>query len=215
MTVKRKSKAEMTAARRRELIDATMAVIAADGYTSASVERITAKAGVSRGLIRHHFNSKGELLAAAYRHVGEQLNRELARVSATRPPDGLSQLAALVDVIFDPPIFQIDVLTAWYALRDATRTDDALKKVNREIYGWYRDHLHRLFEAAAPSGKSRLEISRIADGFVALTDGLWLELTIEPYAFRPSYAKQICGDYIMHALSLGPDALTLAIENDL
>lgn len=198
----RKTKAEMAAFRRLDLIEATMEVIAADGHVDASVERITAKAGVSRGLIRHYFNSKGELLAEVYRHIGEQLNNEVARVSASRPPDGILQLSALVDVIFDPPIFQLNVLSAWYALRDAARTDDVLRKANREVYSWYKTHVRKLFHATAPKGKSKLEIDRIADGFVALTDGLWLELTIEPYAFRSSYAKQICRDYVVHALKL-------------
>lgn len=210
----KKKKAEMAISRRRELIDATMAVIAVEGYAGASVERITSQAGVSRGLIRHYFTSKGELLAEAYRHIGEQLVLELRRVSGERDTDPLSQFAALIDVIFDPPIFQLDVLSAWYALRDAARTDPLLRGANREIYRWYRQHIHELFESASPKLTPKSQVDRMADGFVALTDGLWLELTIEPYAFRARYAKQICSDYVSGALRLEPGTFLVGAEKE-
>lgn len=191
-----RTKAEMARLSRQALIQATLRAITTDGYSGASIERITAIAGVSRGLIRHYFHSKDELLTEAYRFLGDQLRDQLKAVSATRRPDALSQLRALINVIFEPPIFEIDVISAWYALRDAARTHAPLKKVNREIYGWYRDYIRDLFAKSARQVAVKIDASKAADGLVGLSDGLWLELTIEPLAFKPNYAKAICHDYI-------------------
>jgi AcrR family transcriptional regulator len=187
---------------RQALIQATLRSITNDGYSGASIERITAIAGVSRGLIRHYFRSKDELLTEAYRFLGDQLRDQLKAVSSTRRPDALSQMRALVDVIFEPPIFEIDVLCAWYALRDVARTEAPLKKVNREIYGWYRDYIRDLFAKAARETSVKIDVNKAADGLVALSDGLWLELTVEPLAFKTSYAKAICHDYVDRILKV-------------
>src|SRR5258708_16166161 len=52
--------------RRRELIQATIAVIARHGYSSTTVARVAKKAGVSTGLMNFHFDSKDRLFRATF-----------------------------------------------------------------------------------------------------------------------------------------------------
>ncbi|MEJ2870710.1 TetR family transcriptional regulator [Actinomycetospora sp. OC33-EN08] len=49
-------------ARRSQIIDATVAVIAEDGLQQASLARIAARAGISKGVISYHFTGKDELI---------------------------------------------------------------------------------------------------------------------------------------------------------
>ncbi|MDI9915363.1 TetR/AcrR family transcriptional regulator [Rhodococcus sp. IEGM 1379] len=60
---------ERTNASRSALIDATVTVLAAEGYKAASMSRIQEIAGVSRGLIGYHFGSKLQLMEAVVEHV--------------------------------------------------------------------------------------------------------------------------------------------------
>ena len=53
--------------RRQALIDATRRCMATDGVEGATVRRICDEAGVSQGLLRHHFGSKDALMAETYR----------------------------------------------------------------------------------------------------------------------------------------------------
>ena len=55
-----------TDTRRAELIQATLRVIAQHGVMAASVRSISKEANVTQGLIRYYFDSKDELIAAAY-----------------------------------------------------------------------------------------------------------------------------------------------------
>jgi TetR/AcrR family transcriptional regulator, fatty acid metabolism regulator protein len=51
-------------ARRRQIVEAAIEVIADGGYAQASMERIALRAGVSRGLISYHFAGRDDLMAA-------------------------------------------------------------------------------------------------------------------------------------------------------
>jgi AcrR family transcriptional regulator len=51
-------------ARRRQIVDAAIQVIAESGYAQASLERIAFRAGISRGLISYHFAGRDDLMAA-------------------------------------------------------------------------------------------------------------------------------------------------------
>ena len=49
--------------RKARLIDATLACLKRYGFQGASIRKICAEAGVSVGLINHHYASKDELMA--------------------------------------------------------------------------------------------------------------------------------------------------------
>ena len=49
--------------RRRQIIDATVRVLARSGYQRASVSAIVAEAGVSKGLVWHYFTDRDDLMA--------------------------------------------------------------------------------------------------------------------------------------------------------
>jgi AcrR family transcriptional regulator len=51
-------------ARRRQIVQAAIDVIAERGYAGASLEQIALKAGISRGLISYHFAGRDDLIAA-------------------------------------------------------------------------------------------------------------------------------------------------------
>jgi AcrR family transcriptional regulator len=51
-------------ARRRQIIEAAIEVIADEGYAQASMERIALRAGISRGLISYHFAGRDDLMGA-------------------------------------------------------------------------------------------------------------------------------------------------------
>lgn len=56
-------------ARRAQIVAAAIDTIAEVGYTRTSMERIAAKAGISRGLISYHFASKAELISQAFTSI--------------------------------------------------------------------------------------------------------------------------------------------------
>ncbi|WP_433798446.1 TetR/AcrR family transcriptional regulator [Actinomycetospora sp. CA-084318] len=55
--------------RRSQILAATIAVVAGQGYEQASLARIAEQAGVSKGLVSHYFGSKEDLMALAAREA--------------------------------------------------------------------------------------------------------------------------------------------------
>jgi AcrR family transcriptional regulator len=71
--------------KRAQILSGAAEVFAADGYEGASMARIAAVAGVSKGTLYNYFDSKAALFTA---YVGETCNRSLARVFDSAGHDG-------------------------------------------------------------------------------------------------------------------------------
>ncbi|GAA2152727.1 TetR/AcrR family transcriptional regulator [Actinomadura napierensis] len=71
------TQAERSAASRRELVDAAIALVAERGYHATSVADIGARAGQSRAAVNFHFGSKEALLLAIVRHVVEEWEQRM------------------------------------------------------------------------------------------------------------------------------------------
>src|SRR3569833_4707771 len=82
--------------RRRQLIDATIASIHEVGFAESSLSRISAKAGVSTGIVHHYFEDKAELLESTLRQLGTDLRLSVVRrLRAARTPT--ERLLAVLD----------------------------------------------------------------------------------------------------------------------
>src|SRR5664280_1878961 len=71
-------------AMRARLVEATISSIAQDGLAGASIEKITRRAGVSRGLVRHYFGAKSNLLAEAFQKLAQDF-REMLGMDQSDP----------------------------------------------------------------------------------------------------------------------------------
>lgn len=58
-------------ARRRQVIEAAIVVLAQEGYARASIARIAAQARISKSIITYHFMDKDALFEALFAHVVE------------------------------------------------------------------------------------------------------------------------------------------------
>ena len=66
----RQSRASMIEATRAKLIAAAREAFALHGYAQASMDELTAQAGLTRGALYHHFGGKPGLLAAVVAQRG-------------------------------------------------------------------------------------------------------------------------------------------------
>jgi TetR/AcrR family transcriptional repressor of mexJK operon len=71
--------------KRTQILAGAASVFAADGYEGASMAKIAAVAGVSKGTLYNHFDSKAALFTA---YVGETCTQTLARVFDSANHDG-------------------------------------------------------------------------------------------------------------------------------
>lgn len=110
---------ERSEATQGELIATARRLFAERGYADVGTEEIVRAAGVTRGALYHHFDSKRELLAA----VHEQIERELTERIATQafagddaPSDPIAALhrgaELFLDACLEPEVQRIVLLDA-------------------------------------------------------------------------------------------------------
>lgn len=164
-------------ARRLSLIEATARVLARDGASGASVRAIALEAGVSPGLVAHHFGGVDALIAATYRQVGDQVSAALDMAAAAASEDPRARLMAYVAASFAPPIADRALLATWTALWGLVIAQPGIAALHDEQYARYRAELEEMLAACglAPAARRRAAIA-----ITALVDGLWLELCLSP-----------------------------------
>jgi AcrR family transcriptional regulator len=172
--------------RRRELIDAGIACLGEGGMSGFTIDRICRKAGVSRGLINHHFRTKEDLLVRIY----DTMTAHLVRDSRDRGPLGV--LNQVIDSNFDETEFNPGNLRAWLTVWGEVATNRGLQALHRQRYAVYKSRIEgALRELAAEQGKT-LDSDSLARQLIALIDGLWLEYCLHPGEFTLAMAKNDC-----------------------
>ena len=190
-------------ARREELIEATLASLSKYGHEGASVRRISAEAGVSMGLITHHFRSVDALVAAAFRSLAERLLARSREPALAIPGEPLRSLHAFFAASFTPQALDPAIFRTWLVFWSLVPHSAELRAVRDLTAGETRAALAMLLTRLkrAP-GVPAFRIAPAALGLAALMDGLWVELSLAPAGFEPAQAVALCDDWVQ-ALAAG------------
>lgn len=124
---------ERSAAMRGRLLDATIDCLVRYGYAGTTTTRVTELAGVTRGAQVHHFPTRGDLFAAAVRHLAAR-RAELAfeKIDAVRQaPDPVDAGLDLVWQIHQGPVHYATV-EIWVAARTDPELREQLAAVEPE-----------------------------------------------------------------------------------
>lgn len=175
-------------ARRLSLIEAAARVLARDGASGASVRAIALEAGVSPGLVAHHFGGVDALIAATYRHVGDRVSAALDAAVAAAGEDPRARLTAYVAASFAPPIADRALLATWTAFWGLVIAQPGIAKLHDHQYARYRAELEKLLAACGLASAAK---RRAALAITALVDGLWLELCLSPAVLDADEARAI------------------------
>lgn len=93
-------------ARRRQIVECTVELVAERGYAAASLSAIAARAGISKAAVLYHFASKNAVVEATLEHVYSGLATAVgARVESAEDPVGMltAYVRGLVEYLRDNP----------------------------------------------------------------------------------------------------------------
>jgi AcrR family transcriptional regulator len=179
--VERRTQAERRAESRERLIKAAIRLLATRGYARTSLVEIGREAGLSRGLVSHHFGSK----EACMRAVVEQIRKDVGRRAAKLGVGGADAVDRLLDVYFDGVrrhepnaramyVILIEGLTATPGLRPAVAETNEISR--SFIAGLISEIAELPHEDAGPS----TEIESIAVVIEAILRGVALQWLADP-----------------------------------
>jgi DNA-binding transcriptional regulator YbjK len=160
-------------ARRLELLDATLRVVARDGPNAASHRAVAAEAGVPLGSTTYYFSSREEMLQEALRHAASnEVARIRARVEslASHTPASVDWTAVLITWVLDQlRPGRVPLVVARFRLQLEAVQSDELRAVYAEWTGAALDLARTILEAAGSS-----DPHADAPVLVAALDGLAL-----------------------------------------
>lgn len=185
---------EQADVRRAMLIEAAARCLSRGGIGAFTINSICREAGVSRGLINHHFDSLDALLVEVYKsslyasvnaHIAEA--RQRRAMNAGWPPQ--QALVALVRSNFSPVYFSRANLLLWLSLWGEIAVNPRLQAAHSELYNAYRAELAEDIAAVARSRGKNVDAPALARNFIALVDGLWLEWCLDKTVVTPEDAE--------------------------
>ena len=122
----RRTQAERRASTRSALLAAARELFAEKGFAGAGREEIVERAGVTRGAMYHHFDSKEALFQAVYEEVEHEMLGRIAEAAITAP-EPLEQLRrgamAYLDVAANDDVRRICLLDAPSVLSTEVRRE--------------------------------------------------------------------------------------------
>ena len=185
------------AVRREALVDATLRCLKQFGHEGVSVRRISAAAGVSIGLINHHFPSKSGLVAETYETLALSLLESIRNQAENKAVSPRDRLSNFFRAWFAPEILDPQLFNAWLVFWSMVAHSAEIRAVHFRTYGKYRSVLESMLGQLVDSGAApAFKLRPAAIGLSALLDGLWVELSLSPTVFKPRDAIALCEDWV-------------------
>jgi len=172
----RKGRKASKETRRAQLIEATIDSLARRGYSETTMADVADGAGLSRGIVNFHFESKEKLLVATLQHMSEEYAAHWRGALAKAGSDPAQQLRAVVAADFDRAVCSRRKLAAWCAFWGEAKSRPTYQALCGSRDDDYQAVMVELCSALARDGGYAFAPVSTALALSAMLEGLWLRL---------------------------------------
>ena len=167
---------------REKLIAAARRAFAEKGYAAASMDELTAEAGLTRGALYHNFGDKRGLFAAVLNQLDTEMAAQARRAGALEVDAWkglLAEARAYIELSLDPEIQRIVLLDGPAVLGDPSRwpsQDSCLQVTRQTVEDLMARGIMKTVDAEAAA--------RLISG-AALNAALWVAASDDPANVLP------------------------------
>jgi len=188
------TRAEQKQQTRQKLIEATMAVIASEGFSGVTMAKVAEKAGLSRGIGNFHFQSKEQLLLETLHTLYMEFEDGWRNAVANAGSSPVEQLKDLIKTTLNPPIAEYKKVAVWLAYWGEAPSRKKYLEIcaahDREWDGAVENILRQLVDDEFNS--HGMTLAKIAHSLTAMMDGFWVEYLIADGRYTPDDAIKAC-----------------------
>lgn len=185
------------AARRQQLIDATMKCIARRGMGSTTLGDVAKEAGLSQGIVNLHFESKENLLNETLRSLADDYLSQFDKTLERSGPLPAAQLRAVMELDLKPSICDRQKLALWFAFWGEVKSRPAYRKICGELDRYYDKVVTDLCAAIIEEGSyTNISATAATSVLTSLTNGLWLSCLISPQTWDRHEAMEGVMSYL-------------------
>jgi TetR/AcrR family transcriptional repressor of bet genes len=164
------------AARRQQLIEATIEVLARKGYARMTLGDVARQAGLSHGLVNFHFDSKERLLSETLLFLAEEYRLNWTRALEAAPDDPAPQLDAMLRADFNPAICTPPRLAAWCSFWGEAQARPVYQLECGANDDRYIEVLEGICARLIAADGLALDPRRVARVLRVTIEGVWLDL---------------------------------------
>jgi TetR/AcrR family transcriptional repressor of bet genes len=192
----RRTHSETREFRQNTLLRAALVTVAKFDIEAATIARICAEAGASRGLITHYFESKQALLVAALSSLFDEA--QALKESIATDPDltAVERIRRIAYSSFQAPIYSWEMAAAWQAFSNSSRYNPVYKAPLQLSAQKFSDTVVPLFDLIELQQQLRLDAIAAARGLYVLISGLWNSMACDEDGIKPQEAMMQCDVYI-------------------
>ncbi|MFN3507935.1 MAG: TetR/AcrR family transcriptional regulator [Allorhizobium sp.] len=178
----KRTRSESMAENRSKLIAAARKAFAEKGYADASMDALTAEAGLTRGALYHNFGDKRGLFAAVVEQIDGEMAERAKRLGAQSGKGWdalLAEGAAYIEMALDPEVQRIVLLDGPAVLGDPSlwpSQNSCLQVTRQAIEALMGQGVLKPVDAEAAA--------RLISG-AALNAAMWIAASAEPESVLP------------------------------
>ena len=180
--------------RRSELSQAAFEAVIRYGLRGTTLEKVGEIAGVSKGVVLHHFKDKSALLEAVFRRSNSVLSMSLLRLyrHAETPYE---RFWAIAYANFSETIYNREVCQAWVSLLAEVPHNTMCQRVQAANNARIKSNLSHELKHFIKESK----VSEVANLLGILIDGIWVRAGL--FAITPACSKAL-DEFEFNALHL-------------
>lgn len=172
-----KRRVETMEENRAKLIAAARKAFAEKGYANASMDELTAAAGLTRGALYHNFGDKRGLLAAVVHQIDDEMASRAQKIAAGAGDDWeglLAEGAAYIEMALNPEVQRIVLLDGPAVLGDPSQWPSQSNCLQVT-----KDTVERLIAQGTLKAVDAEAAARLVNG-AALNAALWVAASENP-----------------------------------
>ncbi len=165
-------------ARQLQLIEATIDSLAKRGYAETTMADIADGAGLSRGIVNFHFESKEKLLLATLQYMADEYAAHWKGAHDRAGARAADRLWAIVEADFDRTLCTKRKLAAWGAFWGEAKSRPTYQALCGASDRHYQATVQGLLTALKAEAQYAYDPAPMALALCAMLEGLWIRLMI-------------------------------------
>ena len=172
----RKSRKASKETRQQQLIEATIDSLAKRGYSDTTLANVADGAGLSRGIVNFHFESKEKLLVSTLQYMSDEYAGHWNAALEKAGPRAADKIWSLVNADFDRRICTKRKLAAWCAFWGEAKSRPTYQALCGASDQNYQRHFTELCTELKSEGGYAYDAEPMALGICSMMEGLWFRL---------------------------------------
>jgi len=188
------------AERRPQILSAAYSMIASVGIPELRLSDVAKEAGVSAGTVHYYFETKKDLITAAFEfNLTDSLARRQELLASGK--NSLGVLHDLVESYLPNGDLSIRAWKVWLALWAEGSRTPALQEINDTLYGQWRDVVAKVIGSAQKEGEAREgDPTTLANMLIGMLDGLAVQVLLKSPSMTLTIMRETCTTFIREVI---------------